>query len=302
MDRAPDWDLYRSFLAVLDEGSLSAGARILHLAQPTLGRHIEALEAALGGQALFTRSPSGLRPTAIALALAPHARSMASAADALARTAAGAADETKGAIRLTTSETMGEVLAPVLAAHRAAWPGVALEVLLTNRMEDLLHRDVDIAVRMARPTQGALFARKVGVTRTGLYAHKAYLARHGIPKTMAELRFHTVIGYDRTPILPQAQEHLDAPVTRETFGIRTDSEFGQLALLRAGAGISGLHLARAPREPDLVPVLHDQFTFGLEVWVAMHEDLKSDRRMRALFDRLVSSLTDYIDGKDLAAA
>src|SRR5271170_6474023 len=123
MTNSPDWDLWRSFLAVVEAGSLSGAARALGLAQPTVGRHIEALEAALGGAPLFTRSPGGLRPTRAAQALAPHAKAMATAADTLVRTASGDVDEVRGAVRLTASEIAAqEVLPSILTDFREAWP------------------------------------------------------------------------------------------------------------------------------------------------------------------------------------
>jgi DNA-binding transcriptional LysR family regulator len=295
MMRAPDWDLWRSFIAVMDAGSLSGAARNLGIAQPTVGRHVEALEEALGGGALFTRSPGGLRPTRAAQALAPHARAMASAAETLLRTASGDADEVRGAVRLTSSEIAAvEILPPILTGFREAWPAVDIELVASNRLEDLLHRDVDIAVRMARPTQGALFARKVGAIEVGFYAHRSYLQKHGEPRTFAELGSHAVIGYDRVRPLPAALDKLDFDVTSDMFALRTDHELSQLAMLRAGYGIGACHRQRAARDPNLVAVLEGQFAFDLEVWVVMHEDLKTDRRLRLLFDHLVAGLKDYV--------
>src|SRR5262245_42514275 len=103
INEAPGWELYRSFLGVMQEGSLSGAARSLQLTQPTLGRHIDALEQALG-VALFTRSRGGLEPTESALALRPHAEAMAAAAEALQRTASGQAKEERGTVRITASE------------------------------------------------------------------------------------------------------------------------------------------------------------------------------------------------------
>src|SRR6516162_9919119 len=107
----PAWELYRSFLAVMREGSLSAAARRLVLTQPTLGRHIAALEHALG-LALFTRSPGGLAPTAAALDLLPHAEAMEASAAALRRVASGAATEEGGTVRITASEIVGAEVLP----------------------------------------------------------------------------------------------------------------------------------------------------------------------------------------------
>src|SRR5580692_3195744 len=196
-DGAPDWDLYRSFLAVMDAGSLSGAARALDLAQPTIGRHIEALEEALGGQPLFTRSPGGLRPTETAQALRPHAQAMAAAAEALLRTASGEAEAARGVVRVTASHVMGaEVLPAILTGFHEAWPQITVELVLSDLQEDLLRRDADIAVRMARPTQAALTARRVGAVPLGLYAHRRYLEAHGVPQSFEDVGAFG-IGYDR---------------------------------------------------------------------------------------------------------
>src|SRR5579859_6165289 len=138
-----DWGLYRTFLAVLDEGSLSGAARRLALTQPTVGRHVEQLEADLGTP-LFTRSVAGLQPTETALALRPHAETMAAAAEALVRTASGEADAMRGVIRLTASDIVGvEVLPPILTGFHEAHPEAVTELPLPNRKEDLLRREAD---------------------------------------------------------------------------------------------------------------------------------------------------------------
>jgi DNA-binding transcriptional LysR family regulator len=279
----------------MDAGSLSGAARSLGIAQPTVGRHIEALEAALEGGPLFTRSPGGLRPTRAAQALAPHARAMAAAADTLVRTASGDAEEVRGVVRLTASEIAAhEILPSILTEFRETWPLVDIELVASNRLEDLLRRDVDLAVRMARPTQDALFARKVGSVRISFYAHRSYLQKHGEPRSLDELRSHAIIGFDRVRPLGEALDTLDFDVTNDLFALRTDSEPTQLAMLRAGFGVGACQRPLADGDPNLVRLLEDQFGFDLEFWVVMHEDLKSDRRSRQLFDHLVAGLKSYI--------
>jgi DNA-binding transcriptional LysR family regulator len=298
--RGPDWDLYRSLLAVIETGSLSAAARRLHIAQPTVGRHIEALEASLGGLSLFTRSPSGLNPTETALALKPHAEAMSAAAEALVRAASGGADAETGVIRLSASEIVSaEVLPPILAEFHRDHPGVALELSMSNAVEDLLRRDVDIAVRMTPPTQGALTARKVGSVRLQFYAHRSYLQARGVPRDLEDVRaHHSLIGYDRNVpsirTLDEIVARTGLSLGREMFAYRTDSDLAQLAALRAGLGICACQPVIAARDPNLVPILEGQFHFDLEVWVAMHEDLKTNRRMRLMFDHLVEGLSGYV--------
>src|SRR5215813_12649037 len=148
----PDWSLYRTFLAVVREGSFSAAARSVGSTQPTIGRQIEALEDRLKSK-LFTRSQRGLTPTVAALDLVPHAEAMAAAAAALNRASSGERTEERGTVRVTAAEFVGtEVLPAILSAFSRSHPQVVLELSLSNRNEDLLQRDADIAVRMARPT------------------------------------------------------------------------------------------------------------------------------------------------------
>jgi DNA-binding transcriptional LysR family regulator len=151
--REPGWELFRTFLEVARDGSLSGAARKLALTQPTVGRHIDALEAALG-LSLFSRSPHGLTATPAALELVGHAEAMAAASAALRRTASSGAVADRGTVRIAASEMIGcEVLPPMLARFRRSHPGIVLELALSNRNEDLLRREADIAVRMVRPRQ-----------------------------------------------------------------------------------------------------------------------------------------------------
>jgi DNA-binding transcriptional LysR family regulator len=173
------WELYRSFLGVLVEGSLSGAARALGITQPTVGRHISTLEKSLG-LALFTRSQTGLMPTEAALELRGHAEAMSSTAAALRRAAESHGEGVKGTVRVSASEVVGvEVLPPILARLQQEHPLLKVELVLTNRVQDLLRREADIAVRMTQPKQGMLIARRVGEVALGLHAHRSYVARRG---------------------------------------------------------------------------------------------------------------------------
>jgi DNA-binding transcriptional LysR family regulator len=290
-----DWDLFQSLHAVLQAGSLSAAAKARGLTQPTLGRHIEALEQKLGAP-LFLRSPRGLTPTDLARQLESHLAEMHAAAAAALRDASGAADELKGAIRITASQIMGaEVLPAILGSFRREHPEIDIELVLSNRAEDLSRRDADIAVRMVRPTQGALVARKVGTIGVGFYASPDYIECFGAPQTLEELTAHTVVGFDReTPAL-QALADLKLPweVSRELFAFRSDNDLAQIAAIRAGLGV-GACQHQIARRYGLTPLLSNAFGFELEVWIAMHENLRGHRRMRLMFDHLVAGFQAFI--------
>ncbi len=290
---AVDWERQRAFLAVIDTGSLSAAARQLGAAQPTVRRRIEDLEAQLG-VALFTRSPSGLAPTALGKDLAQHARAMAIAAASLARAASAEAGAASGVVRITASEVVGmEVLPPMLAALRENHPGLVFELALTNRNEDLLRREADIAVRMVRPTQDALVAKRVGAITLGMHAHKRVLDAWGRPRTLEDARRMPLIGYDTETIGVRAVKAMGLDIRPEEFAFRTDNDVAQLAAIRAGLGLGICHVGLGLRDPLLERVLADSFAFDLETFVVTHEDLKDVRRVRLVFDALVEGLTAY---------
>ena len=293
-NQEPDWALYRSFLAVLQEGSLSGAARALGLTQPTLGRQVEALEQSLG-LSLFTRSLHGLAPTEAALELRPHAEALSAAAAALLRAASGQGEEVRGTVRVTASEIIGgEVLPPVIAALQERHPGLLIELVLSNRVEDLLRRESDIAVRMVAPTQGPLVARRIGKVLLGLYAHPDYLRRSGTPKNLEDLSRHLLIGYDKETAFTREVRARGVPIHRGQFTLRTDNDLAALAAIRAACGIGVCQLPLAARSPVLTRVLPSAFKFPLDIWIAMHGDLRGSRRCRVVFDALAQGLSDYL--------
>lgn len=285
----PSWDLFAAFRAVVRTGSLSAAARDLGVAQPTVRRQIEALEEQLG-IALFTRSQVGLAPTEAALAMMPYAEAMAASAEAALRVADGGGAEVRGTIRVTSSEVVAiEVLPPILASLRRAYPRLAIEVSGTNANEDLVRRDADIAVRMSPPTQGALVAKRVGSIALGFYASADYLAERPPPRALADLKKHALVGRDRDGSFLAALEAVGISLVRGDFAYRTDSDVGQLAAIRAGVGIGVCQSPIAARS-GLVRVL-PKVGMSLPVFVVTHEDLRQTRRIAAVFDHLVAALS-----------
>ena len=292
----PSWELYRSFLAVVRERSLSSAARALSLTQPTVGRHVDALEEALG-VSLFTRSQAGLLASAAALELVPHAEAMASAASALRRVASGTAEEERGAVRITASEMIAtEVLPAALTEFRELHPSIAVELVLSNRSEDLVRREADIAVRMVKPTQAVLHVKKIGVLHLGLHAHPRYLKTYGTPWSQEDLRQHSLIGFDSQASVRRLQA-IGVELSRDLFAFRCDSDIGQYAAIKAGFGIGMCQLALGKRD-GLVPVLKDTLDFELGVWVVMHKDLKRTRRTRLMFDHLARALARHVASQD----
>jgi DNA-binding transcriptional LysR family regulator len=300
MDKTIGWELYRSLLAVLREGSLSGAARAMGIAQPTVGRHISALEEMLG-LALFTRTQAGLMPTEAALALQIHAQEMEASAAALERSAASRGKGVTGVVRVTASEIVGvEVLPPIIADLCAIYPGLKIELVLSNRTQDLLQREADIAVRMVRPAQDQLIARHVGQIEVGLHATAGYLQRRGTPTSTTQLTEHSIIGFDQpTPFIREAAKSM-LWMDRDSFTLRSDSDVAQLALIRSGAGIGFCQAALARRATaaslPLVRVLPEHYAFKLDTWITMHEGLRSSPSTKATFDALVVGMDTYMQG------
>jgi DNA-binding transcriptional LysR family regulator len=292
MANTPDWDLLQSLHAVLEAGSFSAAARLRKLTQPTLGRHIDQLERQLGAP-LFLRSPRGLQPTDLALAFTSHLSDMAAAAAAASRDVEGLISGDGGVVRVAVSEVVGiEVIPEMLARFRLDHPGIDVEIALNNKNEDLTRRDADVAVRMVRPTQNSLVAKKVGDVRLGFHATPEYLERRGTPTSYDDLVKHSLIGFDRT--YPELVNELSIgrPITRELFAYRTDNDVAQLAAIRAGLGV-GVCQVRLGRKYGLVAVVPELFSFDLPIWICMHETLRGAPRMRLMFDHLAKELAAY---------
>jgi DNA-binding transcriptional LysR family regulator len=296
MNRSPDWSLWRSFAAVVEAGSLSAAARKLGLSQPTLGRHIVALEADLGIP-LFDRTLNGLKPTETALRLYEPVAGAGRALSEAALMAEGQTAELGGSVRITASTVISHyVLPPMLAGIREAFPAVALELVPSDSPENLLLREADIAVRMFRPTQLELITRRIGVIPAICSAHRSYLERRGTPTRLDDLLGHDLIGLDRSDLIITAARSLGFELTRADFSIRTDSQTALWELMKAGLGIGFAQRGLVAGTPGMVPLL-PEIMFPLEVWLTTHRELFTSRRIRAIYDALAEAFTAYLGEK-----
>ena len=285
-----DWALVRSFLAVLDAGSLMGAARRIGARQPTLSRHITELEAQLGAP-LFERTGRGVTPTAAAMAVVDAARQMAAGADALALRLGRARDATVGTVRVTTSQVAATyLLPPVLARLQAAEPEIQVELVASNEISNLLRREADIAVRMVRPVQGSLVARKLADLPVGAAAHRSYLARAGTPQRPQDLLRHRLIGYDRDETIVRGFARLGLPLTREAFAIRTDDQVAYGQLVAAGAGVGFVALYNLAHWPGVRPLLPTLAIPPLPCWLAVHREIRGSGVVRRVFDFLAEAI------------
>ncbi len=285
-----DWNLIRSFLVVAETGTLIHAGEILNLSQPTLGRHINDLEKNMG-LTLFVRSRNGMTLTEAGLTLMEDARQMEKDAERFILKAAGRETKVRGTVRITASEVVATyLLPPILRDLRDQEPKIDIELVSSNQVENLLSRDADIAVRMVQPTQNDLIARKVGDVKMGTYADRDYIAKFGLPREKEDLFKHRLIGYDRNDFILKQMTQMGFTADRNAFAFRTDDQVANWELVKAGAGIGFGGTYIASFTPSLMRVLPQLKLPILPMWLASHQELKTNIRIRRVMDFLYEKL------------
>ena len=283
-------DHIRTFHAVADCGSLLAASRQLGLTQPTVGRHIDLLEDSLG-LSLFTRGREGMHLTSKGFDLLSAAHEMMDTATEFERIAAGLEDRIEGTVRISANEIFGTLLLPgLLAPFISDHPEIEVELDVSNQVSNLLQRDADIAIRLFRPDQNDLIARKIVDLPLGLFAHQSYLARNPAPQTAADLTDHVLVGQDRNTGLIGAYEAAGVSLRTNDFGFRCDNDIAEINAVRAGIGIGPLHTGMASKWSEVTQVLPDTPVPPLELWLACHADVRHNKRIRVVMDFLAEKL------------
>ena len=249
-----DWNLVRSFVAVVDAGSLSRGARALGLAHPTVARHVQSLEENLGIP-LFDRTGAGLALNEAGARLAEVGRRMQKDALAFDAVAESLRTTTEGVVRVTSSELMADLL-PELLAPLVHGTDRQFEIIVSAEQLNLLEREADIALRHVRPEQSELVCRRIGDIAMGAFASRAYLARHGEPH-QHNLADHWFIDGASEQPFTMAVERLGYHVPQQRVAWRTDSLRDQRRAAEAGVGIVALPLYLGDSHGDLQRVLVD---------------------------------------------
>lgn len=285
-----DWNRARAFLVTAEEGSLSAAARALGLAQPTLGRQVDALEQELG-VSLFARGGRGLTLTPSGLDLLEHVRAMGEAATRVSLSAAGHSEAIEGNVCIAASEVHAAFLLPaILEKLRARQPGITIEIVTSTRPSDLRRREADIAIRNFRPTESDLVARKVRDLPARLYATPAYLERLGTPRLPGDLGNADFISIDRSGAFLKGLIAMGLPLTERNFPIFTENYLVMWELVKRGLGIGILDGIIGDAEPTVRRALPDLAPLMFQVWLVSHRELHTSRRVRAVFDLLADEL------------
>jgi DNA-binding transcriptional LysR family regulator len=285
-----DWNKARAFLVTAEEGSLSAAARALGMAQPTLGRQVDGLEQELG-IVLFERVGRGLQLTPGGLELLDHVRVMGDAAGRVSMNALGQSQTLEGRVCISASETYAAVLLPpIIAKLRILEPDIYVEIVVSNQASDLRRREADIAIRNFRPTEPDLIAKKVGEADAVLYATPDYIEKIGNPTMPQDLRHAHFVNLDHAGMMIKALNKLGLGLTEENFPLLTESYLVMWELVRQGVAIGILDAHIGDADPIVRRVLPDFQPFIFPIWLVSHRELTTSRRIRRVYDYLAEEL------------
>jgi len=285
-----DWDHVKTFLAVVDEGSLSGAARALGQTQPTVSRQVAALETSLNAT-LFERTGRSVALTPFGSELLDHVRAMARSADMISLSAMGQSQSVEGQVRLTASELMSAfVLPPLLKEISQQAPLLEVDVVADNVVRDLVRREADIAIRHVRPDQPNLYTKRLRDERMLFYASNAYIEAWGHPAKHS-LSSHQIVSFVEADRMLNYLVPAGLELTQANFRFTSSSQLVALQMVRDGLGLAILPERAVGELPDLVPIEIDIGAFELPTWLVTHSELKTSRRIRLVFDHLSDKLS-----------
>lgn len=285
-----DWNHALSFLVASEAGSFSAAATQLGLSQPTVGRHVAALEEELG-IALLERVGNELRLTAGGADLVAYVGEMRDAAERLSRLAAGHAEALEGEVSISASEAVSFYHLPaVIAQLRIDHPAIEIRLVTSNRASDLARREADIALRHFRPTQPGLVTRRLPDDVARFYASPSYLERMGRPRSVADLARLDLVSFDDVDAYLHALRDRGIPAEPSSLRLVASSHLAQWALCRAGAGVCVMSARVGDADPEVVVVYPELEPWPVPLWLTTHRELRTSRRIRVVFDRLAEAL------------
>lgn len=282
-----EWSDLRIFLAIAREGTLGAAARKLALSQPTMGRRLRALEAAVGHK-LFQRTTDGFVLTDEGSALLGHAERMDEEALAIDRRLAGQTQQLEGTLRITSSDWFGaHVLTPVLAEFSIRHPQVTIELLTDARFLSLSRREADVAFRIR------LFDEVDVVSRKLLHMPYGAYLRQGLAHPVAgDGSGSALLALDSAFAGTPDDSWLQAMLPKARVVFRSNSRDVQARMCAEGMGIAVLPIPLGERITGIERIDLDAEPPGRDTWIGYHRDLRRLARLRALLDLVIARLAN----------
>ncbi|MFT6308427.1 MAG: DNA-binding transcriptional LysR family regulator [Patiriisocius sp.] len=287
-----DWNRARAFLVTAEEGSLSAAGRALGMTQPTVGRQVAALEKELD-VILFDRVGKQLVLTVNGLELVDYVRQMSDAATRVSMAASGRSQQLDGEVRITAIDSIAALcLPPIIKKLRECYPGISIEVLASNELSNLGQREADIAVRNVQPAHPDLVAKKICDVAARIYGSKEYLDKLGRPVTVAKLNKAEFAGYNRSDESISTLNVFGLTLTQDNFSVISENHLVQWEMTKQGITLGMMMEVVGDNEPLVERVLPDSEAIVFPIWLVAHQQLRSSKRIRAVFDLLSDSLAE----------
>jgi len=285
-----DWNRARAFLVTAEEGSLSAAARALGMAQPTLGRQVDALEQELG-VVLFERFGRGLQLTPAGHELIAHVREMADAASRFSMSAYAQNEAMEGSVTISASDLYaGTLLPPIVQELRQSEPRITIEIISDNSAADLMRREADIAIRNFRPTEPDLVARRLREAAARFYGSPGYIASLGPLSGPLDLTRADLIAPQETETFIGALNQIGIPVSKSNVRLNCSSYMAMWAMAKRGLGLAMIDERVGDADPEMTRALKDHAAFAFPVWLVAHREIHRSRRLRFVFDFLAERL------------
>ncbi|WP_144109824.1 LysR family transcriptional regulator [Paraburkholderia sp. BCC1886] len=297
-DQELDWSDVKIFLAIVRGGTLGAAARLTGQTQPTMGRRLRALEAAVG-HTLFQRTREGFLLTDEGQAVLLFAERMQEEAHGFSRALDGRAQELTGMLRVSSSDWFGvHLLTPVFSRFLERHPQVSIELVTDSRRYNLARREADLVFRITPFEEADVIQRQLMHMDYALYGRAdlaaAFTLRGANEKSGDQERAHTGAGlslismnsaFGTLPDVAWIRRML--PQARLAFG--SNNRDAQAQMCARGAGLAVLPCPLGDATPGLVRIDLGEPPPGRDVWFGYHRDLRRVARLRALLDMTIDA-------------
>lgn len=282
-----NWEQMPYFLAVARSGSLRGAADLLGTTHAKINRHIQALETAYGMQ-LLRRTRGGVTLTAAGEMLLPVAQEAEALFLGAQQRLTGLDREETGTIRFSLTGAMGyEIVAPILVKFFEEYPGIDVDVRVSDRFEDINRLETDVSLRVAFEVTDDVVARKLLPLALAYYASPDYLERH-MPNAGARGEGLHLLGWDEINRHPAWLRSSPFPLAEVRHA--TVDHVMQLNLARQGFGIVKTMPILAKDGLELVPHPDNKLALDRNLYLLLHSDLRNTTRVRRFVDFMAQEL------------
>jgi len=278
-----DWDNLRVFLALAEEGSLTAAAKRLRVSHPTVARRIKALEDAVGTR-LFDRLPDRFQPTETALELLHDVKEMERASQSIGRRAAGLSGSHLGTVRISVDETMADFLGRHLRRLRENHQCIEFEIAVAHISANLSKREADLLIRSRVPDLASSVGRKLGTFAHAVYGTGTFAEQ--IDGTDYALKALPWVGFDDEHSYMPGQTWQTSFLGNQRPVVRTNNGIVLANAIRGGNGIGVLPCFLGDADPALVRLTSILDEARADQWLLVHADLRHVPRIRIVMDAL----------------